>query len=148
MSNVVPDLAWAEVDARFASLQAGRTLDAKIQQIASTPVIPGTSIELSGGIQKGPMEKNKATAYLVELAHAAGQELGINFQDVQTGGTSDGNFTGELGIPTLDGLGPIGGLDHSPGEFLESESIVSRTAMLAGLIQAIAHHHLNLKELL
>jgi glutamate carboxypeptidase len=137
-SNVVPDLAWAEVDARFLSAQAGRALDQAVQGIAAQPVVQGTRIELDGGIQKGPMEKTAATAFLVELAQGLAGEIGLTFKDVQSGGTSDGNFIGELGIPTIDGLGPIGGLDHSPNEYLELDSIVPRTALLAGLIQEIA----------
>jgi glutamate carboxypeptidase len=78
--------------------------------------------------------------YLVELAQDAAAQLGITFKDVQTGGNSDGNHMAELGLPVLDGLGPIGGDDHSPSEFLDADSIVPRTALLAGLIAAIATH--------
>jgi hypothetical protein len=42
-----------------------------------------------------------------------------------------------MGVPSLDGLGPIGGMDHSPEEYLEVASIVPRTSLLAGLIAAI-----------
>ena len=86
------------------------------------------------------MEKTAASAYLVDLIREVGNQLGLSFQDVQTGGTSDGNFVSELGIPTLDGLGPIGGLDHSPDEYLDMDSIVHRTALLAGFITEIATH--------
>jgi glutamate carboxypeptidase len=83
------------------------------------------------------MEKSPATAYLVELVLGIASQRGFSFKDVHSGGTSDGNFIGELGVPALDGLGPVGGSDHSPGEFLEPETIVPRTAMLAGLVEAI-----------
>lgn len=136
--NVVPDLAWAEVDARFLSATDGRSLDQAIREIIARPKVAGTHAELDGGIQKGPMEKSPATAYLVDLALGVAAQLGFSFKDVQSGGTSDGNFIGELGVPALDGLGPVGGLDHSPNEFLEPDSIVPRTAMLAGLVEAIA----------
>ena len=139
-SNVVPDLAWAEVDARFSTVEAGQVLDRAIRQVAMPPQVPGTRIEVSGGVEKGPMEKTAATAYLVDLARDVAGQLGFTFQDVQTGGMSDGNHIGELGVPTLDGLGPIGGEDHSPNEYLELDSIVPRTALLAGLIAAIAAH--------
>lgn len=139
-SNVVPDLAWAEVDARFSTVEAGLVLDRAIRQVAMQPQVPGTRIEVSGGVEKGPMEKTAATAYLVDLARDVAGQLGFTFQDVQTGGMSDGNHIGELGVPTLDGLGPIGGEDHSPNEYLELDSIVPRTALLAGLIAAIAAH--------
>ena len=71
--------------------------------------------------------------------HAAGDRGGLGFalHDAATGGASDANTTAGMGVPTIDGLGPIGGLDHSPGEYLEVASIVPRTALLAGLIAAI-----------
>jgi len=138
-SNVVPDLAWADVDTRFVTAGAGQALDRAMRQVAERPAVPGTWIEVAGGIERGPMEKTPATARLVELAQAVGRELGFTFNDVQTGGASDGNHIAELGVPTLDGLWPIGGRDHSPDEYLELDSIVPRTALLAGLIIAIAN---------
>jgi glutamate carboxypeptidase len=93
------------------------------------------------------MEKTPATDYLVGLAREVGEKLGLNFQDVLTGGCSDGNVIGELGVPVLDGLGPIGGLDHSPSEYLELDSIVPRTCLLAGLIAAICENHYQLKSI-
>jgi glutamate carboxypeptidase len=145
--NVVPDQAWAEVDVRFVTVAEGLTLDQTIRQIASRPVIPGTHIEITGGIEKNPMEKTASSAYLVDLIRGVGKQLGLSFQDVQTGGTSDGNFISETGIPTLDGLGPIGGRDHSPDEYLDVDSIVSRTALLAGFITEIAAHRNQLNQI-
>jgi len=136
--NVVPDRAWAEIDARFSSLEAGQALDRAIRRVAMQPRVAGTRVEVSGGIEKGPMEKTRATAYLVELAQSVAAALGLSFNDAQTGGASDANHVGELGIPVLDGLGPVGGDDHSPNEYLELDSVVPRTALLAGLVEAIA----------
>ena len=58
--------------------------------------------------------------------------------DAPTGGASDANTTAGMGVPSLDGLGPVGGNDHAPSEYLEVDSIVPRTAMLAGLLLEIA----------
>ena len=137
-SNVVPDYASAEIDARFITLSAGEQLDQAVHRALDHVTVPGTRIKLSGGIQKAPMEKSAGTVLLVDLANEVAGELGITFKDVLTGGTSDGNFIGGYGVPTLDGLGPIGGLDHSPLEYLELDSILPRTALLAGLIARIA----------
>ena len=139
-SNVVPDLARAEVDVRFTTAEAGQALDRAVRRVGAQPKVPGTRVEVSGGIEKGPMEKTAAVAYLVELAKDVAAQLDVAFNDVQTGGNSDGNHVAELGIPVLDGLGPIGGDDHSPSEFLDADSIVPRTALLAGLIAGIATH--------
>ena len=137
-SNVVPDLAWADVDTRFVTAAAGIALDQAIRMVASRTSVPGTRIEVSGGVERGPMEKTAASALLVELAHGVAAELGFTFADIQTGGASDGNYIAALGVPTLDGMGPVGGYDHSPDEYLELDSIVPRTTLLAGLIAAIA----------
>ena len=63
--------------------------------------------------------------------------LGFPLHDAATGGASDANTTAGMGVPTIDGLGPIGGYDHSPDEYLEVGSIVPRTTLLAALIAAI-----------
>ena len=62
--------------------------------------------------------------------------LGFAVRDAATGGAGDANTTAGLGVPTLDGLGPIGGNDHAPGEYLEVDSIVPRTTLFAGLLVA------------
>ena len=66
------------------------------------------------------------------------RRLGFEVSDTATGGASDANTTSGMGVPSLDGLGPIGGNDHAPAEYLEVDSIVPRTTMLAGLLLAIA----------
>ncbi len=83
------------------------------------------------------MEKLERAGRLVEHAQAIARALGFEVRDAATGGASDANTTSGMGVPTLDGLGPIGGLDHSPDEYLEVASIVPRTALLAGLLLAI-----------
>jgi glutamate carboxypeptidase len=80
------------------------------------------------------MERTADTARLFSLAKTIGSELGLDLQEGSTGGASDGNFTSALGIPTLDGLGPIGDNAHSPDEFVETTSLPGRAALLAGLI--------------
>jgi len=108
------------------------------QALAGWPArttVRGTRVELSGGFGRPPMAKTPATALLVEWAQNVAQELGFEINDAATGGASDANDIAALGVPVLDGLGPIGGLDHSPDEYIEADSIVPRTALLAELIQ-------------
>ena len=83
------------------------------------------------------MEKLERSGRLVSQAIALAAVLGFPLRDAETGGASDANTTAGMGVPTIDGLGPIGGLDHSPGEYLEVASIVPRTVLLAGLIATI-----------
>ncbi len=82
------------------------------------------------------MEKLPRSGRLVELARELAASLGFEVRDAATGGASDANTTAGLGVPSLDGLGPIGGMDHSPEEWLDVTSIVPRTALFAGLLLA------------
>jgi glutamate carboxypeptidase len=77
---------------------------------------------------------------LVHTAQDIAGLLGFSVNHVLTGGSSDGSYTSAFGIPTLDGLGPVGGLDHSPNEYLVVSSIAARTALLGGLIASIGMH--------
>ena len=81
-----------------------------------------------------PMERTEPTAKLVEQARAIASELGFEVNDAATGGASDANTVAGLGVPVLDGLGPVGGADHAPGEWLDLDSVVPRTALLASMI--------------
>ncbi len=82
------------------------------------------------------MEKLARSERLVEHAQALAERLGFRVRDASTGGASDANTTAGMGVPTLDGLGPVGGLDHSPDEWLDVASIVPRTALFAALLVA------------
>ena len=80
------------------------------------------------------MEKTDATGRLVDRAKAIASRLGFEVNDAATGGGSDANPVAALGVSVLDGLGPIGGADHAPGEWLDLSSVVPRTTLLAALI--------------
>ena len=68
------------------------------------------------------------------LARRLGGDLGMDVQGAATGGASDANFVAAQGTPVLDGVGPIGGGDHTPGEWLDLDSVPERVALLCGLI--------------
>jgi len=139
-TNVVPDYAYFEMDARVSSMESIAALEAAIQKAASKTVLSGTKIVVSGGFICQPFERNAANARLVQLAQAAGKELGMNIQDVGSGGASDANTSAAMGIPTLDGLGAGGGLAHNPDEYIELDYLPERIALLAGLVEQIGEH--------
>ena len=84
-----------------------------------------------------PLERTAAVAALAAEAAALGDALGVAVPEVSTGGVSDGCWTAGAGLPTLDGLGPVGALDHSPDEYIEIASLAPRCGLVAGLVAAI-----------
>jgi len=135
--NVVPDVATAELDVRVPNRAEAERVDRTIREIAARSTVPDTRAEVTGGLNRPPMEKLSATVPLLELAQAVVESLRLPFIEATSGGGSDGNFTAALGIPTLDGLGPVGRGAHSPAEWIDLESIPARLALLATLIALV-----------
>lgn len=136
--NVVPEHCTLEVDVRATSREALETAESEIRQIAEATEVEDTTVAFETMARWWPMEKLEHSARLVEHAQAVAAALGFEVRDAATGGASDANTTAGMGIASLDGLGPIGGNDHSPAEYLDVDSIVPRTTLLAGLLLAIA----------
>lgn len=132
--NVVPDYARAEIDVRVMRPEHCAPVLAAIEAVAFDPVVPGVTATLSGGWGAPPMARTPEIEALVTLTQACAGELGFQVSDAATGGVSYANALAGLGLPVLDGLGPVGGLDHSPREYILVSSIVPRTALLALLL--------------
>jgi glutamate carboxypeptidase len=137
-SNVVAERTELEVDVRAVSREALIEAEAAIREVAAAPGVPDVTVGIEELARHWPMEKLERSGHLVELAVGLAGSLGFRLRDAATGGASDANTTAGLGVPTIDGLGPIGGLDHSPEEYLEVDSIAPRTTLLAALLLAIA----------
>lgn len=137
VSNVIPAEAWVSVDVRAIDPAGAEAVTHALASLSAQMTLPGTRAEVSGHFSYPPMARNQAVRLLAELARDSARELGFEINDVATGGASDANVLASLGVPVLDGLGPIGGLDHSPDEYIESDSFTPRAAMVAGLIQRI-----------
>lgn len=133
-SNVVPAQAWAEVDYRVMSQAEADRIDAALRNLA--PHLPGTIIEVTGGLNRPPMVRTPANLALYGQAEAIATELGLTISETGTGGGSDGNFTSALGVPTLDGLGVAGDGGHALHEHVIPTSLPERAALLAGLLLA------------
>ena len=134
-SNVIADLAQAEVDFRIARLQDGAALDEKFRKLK--PFDKRCTIEVEGGMNRPPMERTREIAALFKKAQSLAAEVGVNLEESSTGGGSDGNFTAALGIPTLDGIGTVGESAHAPTESILVDRIADRTALLAKLVAAL-----------
>ena len=136
--NVVAERCVLEVDVRATDAASQDEAEAAIRSVAAATEVPGTTVEVERRARHRPMEKLERSGRLVDHAVAIAGRLGFNVKDTATGGASDANTTSGLGVPTLDGLGPIGGNDHSPTEYLDLDSVVPRTALFAGLLLAVA----------
>ncbi len=136
--NVVPERCSLEIDVRGTTRASLEAAEAEIRRVAQATEVPDTSIEFAEMARWWPMEKLARSGRLVAHAQAVAEALGFAVDDASTGGASDANTTSGMGVPSIDGLGPIGGSDHSPAEYLVVDSIVPRTAMVAGLLLAIA----------
>lgn len=134
-SNVIAAEAWAEVDLRIARMADAAELEKKFA--ALKPFDPDCSIELSGGINRPPMERTEGTVRLFTLAKEIAATMGWKLEESSTGGGSDGNFTSALGIPTLDGLGALGEGAHASNESIVLQELPQRTALLTALIQSV-----------
>ncbi len=134
-SNVVPAAAWAEVDVRFATGDEAIRVDTAMRALA--PVLPGARLEVSGGVNRPPLERTEAGAALYRTARGLATELGFDLPEGATGGGSDGNFTAALGVPTLDGLGPQGGGAHAVHEHVLVEDLPRRIALLRRLLETL-----------
>ena len=136
-TNIVPDYAYCEMDVRVSDEAGLEAIEAAMHKVASKTVLQGTSITLSGGMSCMPFERSKRNEHLIQLAKEAGSELGLNIEDVGSGGASDANNAAVVGVPTIDGLGAGGGLAHHPGEYIELDYLPTRIALLAGLVRKI-----------
>jgi glutamate carboxypeptidase len=135
--NVVAERCELQVDIRASSADTFDAAAAEVERLAANPNVADVRIDLQRVAGHPPMEKTDASTRLVDLAASIAGELGFGLTDASTGGASDANTTSALGVPTLDGLGPVGGDDHSVDEWLDLGSIVPRTTLLAGLISRI-----------
>jgi glutamate carboxypeptidase len=136
-TNIVPDYAYCEMDVRVSDEAGLEAIEAAMHKVASKTVLQGTSITLTGGMSCMPFVRSKRNEQLIQLVKEAGRELGLNIEDVGSGGASDANNAAVVGVPTIDGLGAGGGLAHNPGEYIELDYLPTRIALLAGLVRKI-----------
>lgn len=142
-TNVVPDYAYCELDVRAADQQGIRAVEKAMRDIATQHILDGTRVQLSGSMSSQPFEKSAQNEPLLTHIKAAGEDLGIAIQDVSTGGASDANTSSWAGTPTLDGLGPGGGLAHNPDEYVELDYLPKRIALVMRLVRRICQQPSN-----
>jgi glutamate carboxypeptidase len=134
-TNVVASEATASLDVRVAKMKDAAGIDKKLRSLR--PFNRKCKIEISGGVNRPPMERTPGVAALYQKASLIARQLGWTLTEAAVGGGSDGNFTAGLGVPTLDGLGGVGDGAHAVHEFITVSELPRRAALLAGLIESV-----------
>ena len=135
-ANIVPDGAWALLDARVPRIEDAAVVEEALR--ALRPQRAGARLAISGGVERPPLERTPAVIRLFEMARSVGAEIGLDIREGASGGVSDGNFTAALGVPTLDGLGAVGAAAHAANEHVQVGALAPRAALVAGLLDRLA----------
>jgi glutamate carboxypeptidase len=130
--NVVAAQASAVVDVRVSRIKDAALVEKKFRGLRA--VNRKCKLEISGGVNRPPMERTEKVVRLFRLAEELAKGTGFRVKEKSTGGGSDGNFTAALGVPTLDGLGGVGEGAHAVHESIVLSEVPRRTALLTGLL--------------
>jgi len=134
-TNVVPERAQASIDIRFAKVADAPRIEKELRGLR--PILRGARVEVRMGALRPPLERTAGVRGLFRVARGLMWEMGLSLGEAATGGGSDGNFTGALGVPTLDGLGAVGDGAHSSREHVVIRELGVRAALIAGLIASL-----------
>ncbi len=134
-TNVIPAQATASLDVRVARMKDAAGIDRQLR--ALKPFNRKCKLEITGGVNRPPMERRSGVTGLYQQASEIAKKLGWKLEEASVGGGSDGNFTASLGIPTLDGLGGVGEGAHATHEFVTISELPRRAALLAELIERV-----------
>ncbi|WP_375770538.1 M20 family metallopeptidase [Archangium gephyra] len=139
--NTVPDHAVAEVDLRFCTRADGEDLVQRFRQAAEEAAasVPGTRIEVKGGVAREPLERTEASAALMAAYGACAHASGLGHGEAPlVGGGSDASTSSAMGIPSIDGLGPRGKGFHTVDEFIEVDTLIPKAQALARYLASLA----------
>jgi len=131
-TNVVPERARASIDIRFSKVADAARIERGLRGLR--PILRGARVEVRMGALRPPLERTAGVRGLFRVARGLMGEMGLTLGEAATGGGSDGNFTGALGVPTLDGLGAVGDGAHSSREHVVVRELGVRATLLAGLM--------------
>jgi glutamate carboxypeptidase len=135
MSNVVAAEAKGQIDVRFWTKEDEQQIVSALQSLE--PALKGAEIEVTGKVNRPPLERSEAIGALYEHARGLALEIGFELGEGRTGGGSDGNFIAALGKPVLDGLGPDGDGAHAEYEHVLVDNLAPRAALIARLIETL-----------
>jgi glutamate carboxypeptidase len=133
VSNVVPEECTVQVDVRVMQPGEWERLESEMAKLK--PVLDGTRIEITGGLNRPPMPFDDGMMATFEKAKSIAAKIGMTLTAGGTGGASDGNFVAPLGTPLLDGMGAVGEGYHSEREFIVTDSLEQKVKLIAQLIR-------------
>ncbi|MET7758904.1 M20 family metallopeptidase [Streptomyces sp. NPDC005389] len=136
-ANIVCPRAELRIEVRAATTTDIQRVTRAIRDAADHPGVPGVAVEVEQLDLCPPMEDTPASRRMLEHARRAALAAGIELGAAATGGVGDANLIAGTGVPVLDGLGPVGGADHTPREWLDTTSVPQRVAVLADLIASL-----------
>jgi glutamate carboxypeptidase len=134
-TNVIAAEAFAAIDVRIKSATQAAGIDRKLRSLK--PFDKHCKLEMTGGINRLPMERTAGVAQLYKKAQEIARQMGWKLEEAAVGGGSDGNFTAGMGIPTLDGMGGVGEGAHAVHEFIVISELPRRALLLAGMIESV-----------
>ena len=137
-SNIIPDTARVKVDVRVARKDQVPRVESFFQSLPDRTHVSGVTLSVIGGVGRPPMEADEKTLQLWRMFEEQAENIGMTIDSVTTGGCSDGNFSSALGIPTIDGMGPIGANAHREDEYVVLGSIVPQVRIISSVCEAIA----------
>jgi glutamate carboxypeptidase len=134
-TNVIAADASVKIDVRIKKAKQAGGLDRKLRSLK--PFDKRCKLEMTGGINRLPMERTAGVAALYKKAQVIAGELGWKLEEAAVGGGSDGNFTAGMGVPTLDGMGGVGEGAHAVHEYIAISELPRRALLLAGMIESV-----------
>jgi glutamate carboxypeptidase len=134
-TNVIAAEATVDIDVRIKSAKQAAGIDRKLRSLK--PFDKHCKLEMTGGINRLPMERTAGVAALYKKAREISAQVGWKLEEAAVGGGSDGNFTAGLGIPTLDGMGGVGEGAHAVHEYIVISELPRRALLLAGMIESV-----------
>jgi len=140
-TNIIPESALAKVDVRVARKNQIDAVESFFRSLPDCTHVPDVHLTVNGGVGRPPMEADEGTMRLWRVFERQAAKLGMPIGFITTGGCSDGNFASALGVPTIDGMGPIGANAHRPDEYVDLDSVVPQIQLIASVCQAIAQTH-------
>ncbi len=136
-TNIIPDTARAKVDVRVAGKDQIAGVETFFRALPDHTHVRHVSLAVDGGVDRPPMKADDRTMQLWRLFEERAGVLGMDIDFITTGGCSDGNFSSALGVPTIDGMGPIGANAHRSDEYVDLESVPAQIRLIASVCKAI-----------